>query len=593
MSLRTIIAVALALSSFAHAQCPDWVTDFAPAGASGEVDAVHAHDQGDGNGLQLYAAGYFGAIDDTLALGVARWNGTDWAPPAGGIAVTVQRRVARLSSLDYGSGPRLVAVGRFERVDGAVARGVAAWDGTQWSTLGGGPPVGAGESIALVAAEVYDAGSGPELYVAGTLYHEDFTDRPYLARWNGATWTRVVNGPTAPDCFVWTYSCEDFGLNSLAVYDSGSGPELYVGGRFPFVGATPANTLGKFDGATWSVPAGFGAGGIDGAVRSMLVNDDGSGDRLVLQGAFSFAPNSSVIAIGPAGAVSGLGTGPSQFVGIMETMRAASGRPGGLWVCSNRPDLTTGLLDMSHWNGSAWTKYQMQMSYPVDVNCFTDFDDGNGNQLIVGGRFFRPVVGVASAHIARWDGGAWNPLGVGGLGVSSLYSAGDGFVSAMEVYDDGSGPALYVGGEIVTSGGELYDNLVRWDGTSWTGVPGFVLPYLTHVAALQACDLGQGPVLLIAGDLKLPNTNPRALTVWDGTTLGGFQSTTSSEGVGIAMFDDGGGAKPYVALDFGVLRVDGMDQSVYVGGSGFLRAIASFDDGSGEQLYVAGHINTW
>lgn len=593
MSLRTIAAVALALPSFVHAECPDWATNFAPAGASGEVDSVHAHDQGDGNGLQLYASGYFGAVNDTLALGVARWDGADWSPLAGGIEVGNQRRVTRLASRDYGSGPRLLAIGRFEHVDGAPAQCVAAWDGTQWSTLGGGPPIGASESLSLASSAVFDAGNGPELYVAGTLFHEDFTDRPYLARWNGSTWTRILNGPTAPDCFVWTYSCEHFGLSSLAVYDTGSGPELYVGGRFPFVGATPANTLAKFDGTTWSVPVGFGSGGIDGTVYSMLVNNDGSGDRLILQGGFASAPHGTVIAIGPGGTISALGAGPNQYVYRMETMRAASGRPGGLWVCSNRPDFTNSLLDMSHWNGTTWTKYQMPMGYPVDVNCFSDFDPGTGNQLIVGGRFFRPVAGVASAHIARWDGAGWNALGTGGLGISSLYSSGSGFVSAMEVYDDGSGPALYVGGEIVTSDGELYENLVRWDGASWTAINGFSLPYLTHIAALQATDLGQGPVLLIAGDLKLPNTNPRALTVFDGTSLGGFASTTSSEAVDITLFDDGSGVKPFVALDFGVLRIDGMDQSVYVGGAGSVRAIETFDDGSGEQLYVAGYINAW
>jgi hypothetical protein len=594
MSYRSIALVVLALPGLAVAQCADWSTDFAPSGASGELDAVHAHDFGDGAGLQFYAAGHFGAINETVALGVARWDGAQWTPLAGGIQVEISKRVRNLATRDFGTGARLLAVGEFKFVDGQPTNGVAAWDGTQWSALGGGPPVSSGDTLDLFASEVYDSGNGPELYVAGTVVSDEFLffDRPYLARYDGTTWTEITSGPNAPVCDSWDYNCEHFSISSMAVYDAGTGPELYVGGSFDQVGTTASTILAKFDGTTWSVPTGFEPTGIRGRVWSMLVHDDGSGARLILQGGFASAPHGAMLAIGPGG-ISALGVGPDQYVYRMNTMRAASGRPGGLWVCSNRPDFTTGLFDMSQWDGSSWTKYQMPMGYPVDIRCFSDFDSGAGNQVILGGRFHSPTASVASAHIARWDGAAWQSLGTGGNGVSSLYSSGAGFVSAMEVYDDGNGPALYVGGEIVTSGGDTFDNLVRWDGTDWTAIPGFTLPYLTHVEALQAADIGQGEVLLIGGDLKLPNTNPRALTVWDGTSMGGFAQTTSSEAVDITMFDDGSGLKPFVALDFGVLRIDGMDQSVYVGGAGSVRAIETFDDGSSEQLYVAGYINTW
>ena len=43
---------------------------------------------------------------------------------------------------------------------------------------------------------------------------------------------------------------------------------------------------------------------------------------------------------------------------------------------------------------------------------------------------------------------------------------------ALEVHDDGSGPALYVGGEIVSAGGVPVSDLARWNGTSWSDVGG-------------------------------------------------------------------------------------------------------------------------
>jgi hypothetical protein len=63
------------------------------------------------------------------------------------------------------------------------------------------------------------------------------------------------------------------------------------------------------------------------------------------------------------------------------------------------------------------------------------FDDGNGPALYVGGDWHF-VDGVGMVGIARWNGSAWDqPLDVP---AGNIYS--------MAVYDDGSGRALYIGG---------------------------------------------------------------------------------------------------------------------------------------------------
>ncbi|MCO6436111.1 MAG: hypothetical protein J5J06_03395 [Phycisphaerae bacterium] len=71
--------------------------------------------------------------------------------------------------------------------------------------------------------------------------------------------------------------------------------------------------------------------------------------------------------------------------------------------------------------------------------------DGPGGQpelLVLGGEF--SVVGKTVANnIAAWDGSNWSPLGTG------MNDA----VRAFTVFDDGSGPALYAGGEFTTAGG--------------------------------------------------------------------------------------------------------------------------------------------
>ena len=59
-------------------------------------------------------------------------------------------------------------------------------------------------------------------------------------------------------------------------------------------------------------------------------------------------------------------------------------------------------------------------------------------------------------RVARWDGTAWSALsGPSGTGV-------DGPVNALAVFDDGTGPALYAGGDFTTAGGVASDNVAAW-----------------------------------------------------------------------------------------------------------------------------------
>ena len=74
-----------------------------------------------------------------------------------------------------------------------------------------------------------------------------------------------------------------------------------------------------------------------------------------------------------------------------------------------------------------------------DVFTMTSFDDGSGPALFIGGSF--SLAGTVPANnVVKWDGLAWSALG-GGF---------DGQVTAMAVYDDGNGPALYAGGNFTS-----------------------------------------------------------------------------------------------------------------------------------------------
>ncbi|MFG0293888.1 MAG: hypothetical protein ACF8MJ_12155, partial [Phycisphaerales bacterium JB050] len=83
------------------------------------------------------------------------------------------------------------------------------------------------------------------------------------------------------------------------------------------------------------------------------------------------------------------------------------------------------------------------------------YDDGTGPALYIGGDFpsFNGVAGTQG--IARWDGEHWSSVG-GGM-------APGGRVEAFAVYDDGTGPPHKVGGTFTQAGRVANtENIAKW-----------------------------------------------------------------------------------------------------------------------------------
>jgi hypothetical protein len=72
------------------------------------------------------------------------------------------------------------------------------------------------------------------------------------------------------------------------------------------------------------------------------------------------------------------------------------------------------------------------------------------NELIVGGY---PGVNCTM----RWNGSSWGNLGAGVAG----------YVLALSVYDDGTGPDLIAAGSFTTAGGAPANRIARWNGSTW------------------------------------------------------------------------------------------------------------------------------
>src|SRR5262245_66610873 len=99
---------------------------------------------------------------------------------------------------------------------------LASWDGSSWR------PVYSGLSAEVAAVTVFDGGSGPALYVAGSFLRIGDVFASRIAKWDGTTWSALGSGLSGTS-------------EALAVFDDGTGPALYAAGPFSVAGGLPAN----------------------------------------------------------------------------------------------------------------------------------------------------------------------------------------------------------------------------------------------------------------------------------------------------------------------------------------------------------------
>src|SRR6185436_6679524 len=111
---------------------------------------------------------------------------------------------------------------------------------------------------------------------------------------------------------------------------------------------------------------------------------------------------------------------------------------------------------IAKWDGTSWSPLGSGMN--GSVWALVEHDDGTGPALYAGGDF-TTAGGVAANRIARWNGASWSALGSGVAGTTTPS------VRALVVHDDGSGPALYAGGSFTQAGAVIVNRVAKWDGS--------------------------------------------------------------------------------------------------------------------------------
>ena len=168
------------------------------------------------------------AAPTLIAASAAAQCDPQWLP-GDPVATPTGSAVQSLSWDPDGAGPAaplLVVAGRVT-AGSVVDVGVAAWDGSQWLSLGV-PPAGEVTAIANFQGALVAA------------FRTDYTVTT-LAAWNGTAWQTLG-----------TFSGSPAYVNALTIF-LGS---LYVGGDFTSVNGIPATRVASWNGTSWSAAGG-------------------------------------------------------------------------------------------------------------------------------------------------------------------------------------------------------------------------------------------------------------------------------------------------------------------------------------------------
>ena len=460
------------------------------------------------------------------ASGIARWDAGAWSGVAGGVS----GKVSALAAFDDGSGEDLYLTGVITTAGGAPLANphVLRFDGSAFNTLGAGLSA---EGRALV---VHDDGSGPSLWAAGDFLLAGGIGANGVARWDGSAWHATGSG----------LNDDVYALHASSAFPGG--PRLFASGEFHVPGAAGERGIGSWQDGTW-----FSLGEVEHVSSPPLVIalaefNDGSGNALYAGGQFTSIGGvpATHIARWTVDGWSDVGGGLGGSSGSYCTALAVHDDGGGPALYASGNFVTAGgtlALGIARWDGSAWSA--LGAGFAGEAHALKSFDDGSGPALYATGSI-SAAGGVTASGIARWKDGAWEALGAG-LTCCGVSLGGVGF--ALEVFDDGTGPSLYVGGQFETA--DLVPNtqgVARWDAGGWSGLAGA----LGDVRELAVFDDGSGKSLFAGGAFTTIGGAPFArLARWDGSAWQAVGTGPGNNTVhALAVFDDGSGVGPRLAV---------------------------------------------
>lgn len=324
----------------------------------------------------IYVGGLLTAAGKAAASRIARWDGTNWHPLAGGTVggSGTANRVLAIA----GRGSDVFVGGAFTNVGGINVANIARWDGNNWWNLGFGFDANV-TVLAVSANAVYAGGSFTNVNDPPSVFPVN-----HIAMWDGFNWYNLGSGVNP-----------NGNVNAIAV----SGNNVYIGGTFTTAGGTTANRVAMWDGFNWSSLGTGSANGLNGTVYAVAVN----GSDVYVGGVFMNAGTTVVrgIAKWDGANWSGLGsgvTGPSTA----EIRDLAFGGDGRLY-CSGRFTNISGINanGIARWDGTQWEALGSGFAADSAIVRATGLAI-RGDDVFAVGSF--TVAGLTeSSGIARWN----------------------------------------------------------------------------------------------------------------------------------------------------------------------------------------------
>jgi len=277
----------------------------------------------------------------------------------------------------------LYLCGDFVTANGVTARGVAAFDGANFSPLGIGMDSGVGTCAGPVDAIcIYQN----NIIVSGAFITADNKPMKCLAKWNGAHWDSIPG---------WYHDINiDFPLSFYVLNN-----ELYMGGGFFNQGNNPyCSDLVKWDGTNF----------IEGFTTGLDPNSFGIATMQFYKGKLYCGGYFSDTAYTTVGIGYLDSTGRIKQIGFQG---GANGYVGDMVIYHNElyvggyfgAGTCIGCNYIMRWDGSSWHDVGGGMDY--QVNSLAVY----GDNLYAGGQFNHGG-SVSVNKIAYWDGSLWHDL---------------------------------------------------------------------------------------------------------------------------------------------------------------------------------------
>ncbi|MCA9277499.1 MAG: hypothetical protein H6815_01775 [Phycisphaeraceae bacterium] len=472
-----------------------------------------------------------------------------------------------------GADPVVVVVGGFQFAGKSPTGGVAVWDGATFQPLG--------EGVDSQVSEVFEWNN--ELYIGGFFdkANGSSTSLNHIARYDGSDWVPLAgNGAN--------YNGVDGNVYALAEYNG----DLILGGSFrrarsSFSVPITAQRIVAWNGLSWKT---LGEG-LHGTVRDLVVGNGFLyviGEQNLLFGAHCARwdgtswttmplPNSSTYRGWSCVMHNG-----ELYVAITEgyvTTRIFRDTPTGWVEAAPAIALESPRLDV--WNGEliltgkkGWPPSPPNPPYVlsggqwlaigggiVDSTLIVSAVQAFGQDLLVGGSFTHNAPHKAQ-HIVRWDGATWSPLACGigdyvfdfkSVG-THLYATG-GFEGGVVEWDGCTwrvlGPLgpdpygttlehhkgdLYVGGIFqVTEPINVYDLVMRWNGTAWESIASKDAGSSYDQVRTMVSYNGD---LILGGRFDTINKiNVKCLARWDGSTWHQFGDGTLTDAKALGVYN--------------------------------------------------------